>query len=85
MMKYGNYVSGVIIQYRLYHNGLLVYTSANNRQYSIDNLQPWSLHTFRVEACTSRGCGSSEEVQVQMGYSEYEFLSNLFHKRLSEA
>ncbi len=62
-------LTGIITQYRLYHNGLLVYTHPNIREYKMDNLQPWSLHTFRLEACTSRGCGSSEEVEVMKASS----------------
>ena len=43
----------------------MVYNHSLVRQYAARNLQPWSLHTFRLEACTSRGCGSSNEVQAR--------------------
>ena len=57
--------SGIINEYKLFHNGLLVYNSPTVRQHLIGGLSPWSLHVLRVEACTSRGCGSSAEVRAR--------------------
>lgn len=59
------YISGIIIQYRLYHNGLEVFTSPSISYHLIDGLQPWSVHKFRVAACTLKGCGSSNEVTTR--------------------
>ena len=35
------------------------------REFSIYNLEPWSLHSLRIEACTVKGCGSSDEVSAR--------------------
>ena len=51
--------------YRLYHNTLLIYSHPSERQHRIDQLQPWSLHTLRIEACTVIGCTSSNEVKTR--------------------
>ena len=57
------YIPGVITLYRLYHNGLLIYTDHSIREHTIRHLQPWSLHLIRVDACTDKGCSSSNEVE----------------------
>ena len=57
--------SGIITRYNLYHNGLLAFTNPFLRTYTLRDLQPWSLHMFRVEACTAKGCGSSEVIQAR--------------------
>lgn len=56
-------ISGVIVEYNLYHNGLLVFTHPSVREYRVSGLLPYSLHIFRVSACTNQGCGFSDEVQ----------------------
>ena len=58
-------VSGVITEYRLVQNDRVVYITLSNLEFLIDGLQPWSRHTVRVEACTLRGCGSSNTVDVR--------------------
>ncbi|ELU01149.1 hypothetical protein CAPTEDRAFT_219707 [Capitella teleta] len=57
--------NGIIIEYRLYHNGLQVLNSSFITYKFIDGLQPWSLHRFRVSACTVKGCGSSNEIAAR--------------------
>ncbi|XP_041469805.1 usherin-like [Lytechinus variegatus] len=47
--------NGVIISYALVQNGIVIQNSTA-MSYSASNLAPWSLHVFRVEACTSKGC-----------------------------
>jgi usherin len=56
---------GVITQYRLFQNGLLIYNNPTTREFRIGNLLPWSLHLLRVEACTVKGCGSTTEVSAR--------------------
>ncbi|XP_060070524.1 usherin-like [Ylistrum balloti] len=50
--------NGHIIRYELYHNEVLVYQGMT-MTYQVTSLLPYSLHTFRVRACTIQGCGSS--------------------------
>ena len=56
---------GLITQYRLYQNGLLILSNSTTLEFTVDNLQPWSLHLFRVEACTVKGCTSTSEVSAR--------------------
>ena len=53
------YLTGVIILYKLYHNGLLVFNDSILRSVTFNNLQPYSFHSFRIEVCTIMGCASS--------------------------
>ena len=48
-------MTGVIISYALVQNGIVIQNSTS-MSYTASNLSPWSLHVFRVEACTSKGC-----------------------------
>ncbi|XP_021347323.1 usherin-like [Mizuhopecten yessoensis] len=50
--------NGHIVRYELYHNEVLVYQGMT-MTYQVTGLLPYSLHTFRVRACTIQGCGSS--------------------------
>jgi len=54
--------AGVIIVYRLYHNGILIYNSSTACNITLTNLQTWSAHELRVETCTAVGCSSSNSV-----------------------
>ncbi|KAJ1157569.1 hypothetical protein NDU88_010275 [Pleurodeles waltl] len=47
--------NGIITNYGLYMNGFLIQNSTE-RDYYVRGLTPWSLHSFRVQACTSKGC-----------------------------
>jgi len=58
--------------YRLYHNTLLIYSHPSEQQHRINNLQPWSLHTLRIDACTVIGCTSSNEVKARTQEEEPE-------------
>ncbi|CAH1791583.1 unnamed protein product, partial [Owenia fusiformis] len=57
--------NGNILKYELYQNGLMVFSNATTREYRATGLEPYSLHTLRVVACTAKGCGSSNEVQAR--------------------
>lgn len=50
--------SGHITAYFLYHNEVLIYQGLLF-SHLLSGLEPFSLHTFRVLACTVKGCGSS--------------------------
>jgi len=54
--------SGVIVLYRLYHNGILIYNSSSACNVSLIHLETWSAHEFRLETCTAVGCTSSPSV-----------------------
>ena len=54
--------TGVIILYRLYHNGILVYNSSTACNLTLTQLETWSAHEFRLETCTAVGCSSSRSV-----------------------
>ena len=54
--------TGVILLYRLYHNGIVIYNSSSACNLSLTGLQTWSAHQFRLETCTSVGCTSSASV-----------------------
>ncbi|MFT7813012.1 usherin [Arapaima gigas] len=47
--------NGVITSYGLWMNGALVQNSTS-QYFWVSDLSPWSLHSFRVQACTARGC-----------------------------
>ncbi len=48
-------ILGIITSYGLIHNGIKIRDGLITTV-TINNLTPWSLHDFRVEACTSKGC-----------------------------
>lgn len=54
--------AGVIVLYRLYHNGILIYNSSSPCNVSLTQLETWSAHEFRLETCTAVGCTSSPSV-----------------------
>ena len=53
----------MVVRYDLYQNGIIVSNSLV-REYRVDNLEPYSLHIFRVAACTVQGCGFSNQVEA---------------------
>jgi len=55
-------VAGVIVLYRLYHNGILIYNSSTACNLTLSGLETWSAHELRLETCTSVGCTSSPSV-----------------------
>ncbi|KAH3846702.1 hypothetical protein DPMN_089004 [Dreissena polymorpha] len=56
--------NGVITRYDLFHNELPVY-SGTRMIYDVGRLLPYSLHTFRIVACTRQGCSSSTQVKAR--------------------
>lgn len=59
-----SFLSGVIISYALFRNNILVQNSSRTTA-TITDLTPWSLHVFRLQACTSVGCSFSPEVTAR--------------------
>uniref|UniRef100_A0A8C6NEI0 Usherin n=1 Tax=Melopsittacus undulatus TaxID=13146 RepID=A0A8C6NEI0_MELUD len=49
------YPNGIITSYGLYMDGVLMQNSSQLSCY-VHGLAPWSLHSFRVQACTGKGC-----------------------------
>ncbi|KAI5940642.1 Usherin [Manis javanica] len=49
------YPNGVITSYGLYLDGILIHNSSELSCHA-SGLAPWSLHSFRVQACTAKGC-----------------------------
>ncbi|XP_065144388.2 usherin [Paramisgurnus dabryanus] len=47
--------NGVISSYSLWMDGTLVQNSSL-MSFEVGDLSPWSLHSFRVQACTAQGC-----------------------------
>ncbi|XP_077990481.1 usherin-like [Glandiceps talaboti] len=58
--------NGMITSYSLYQNGVVVQSSMAT-SYTAIGLTPWSLHTYRVEACTNLGCtmGPATEARTE--------------------
>ncbi|KAM5238832.1 usherin [Ctenodactylus gundi] len=50
------YPNGVITSYRLYLDGILIHNSSE-LSCRASGLAPGSVHSFRVQACTDKGCG----------------------------
>uniref|UniRef100_A0A8D2ISK6 Usherin n=1 Tax=Varanus komodoensis TaxID=61221 RepID=A0A8D2ISK6_VARKO len=58
------YPNGFITSYGLYMNGILVQNSSQ-LSYHTSGLSPWSLHSFRVQACTAKGCALGPLVEAR--------------------
>ncbi|XP_073409429.1 usherin [Dendrobates tinctorius] len=55
--------NGVITSYGLYMDGILMQNSSR-RSYFVDGLSPWSKHSFRLQACTAKGCALGEKTEA---------------------
>lgn len=55
--------NGLIIRYELYQDSNLV-KNDTSLHFQSAGLQPYSRHTFRVRACTAKGCGESNSVSA---------------------
>ncbi|KAI1240568.1 hypothetical protein IHE44_0008996 [Lamprotornis superbus] len=55
---------GIIISYGLYMDGVLLQNSSQLSCYAY-GLAPWSLHSFRVQACTAKGCALGPLVEAR--------------------
>ncbi|KAM3930149.1 usherin [Leptodactylus fuscus] len=63
--------NGVITSYGLYMDGILMQNSSR-RSYFVDGLAPWSKHSFRLQACTAKGCALGEKTEAYTQESEPE-------------
>ncbi|XP_065600248.1 usherin [Cyrtonyx montezumae] len=58
------YPNGIITSYGLYMDGVLIQNSSQLSCYAY-GLAPWSLHSFRVQACTAKGCALGPLVEAR--------------------
>ncbi|XP_062981457.1 usherin [Elgaria multicarinata webbii] len=58
------YPNGFITSYGLYMDGILVQNSSQLSYYT-SGFSPWSLHSFRVQACTAKGCALGPLVEAR--------------------
>ncbi|XP_071996224.1 usherin isoform X2 [Engystomops pustulosus] len=63
--------NGVITSYGLYMDGILMQNSSR-QSYFVDGLSPWSKHSFRLQACTAKGCALGEKIEAYTQESEPE-------------
>ncbi|XP_060145902.1 usherin [Globicephala melas] len=56
------YPNGVITSYGLYLDGILIHNSSELSCHA-SGFAPWSLHSFRVQACTAKGCALGPPVE----------------------
>ncbi|KAM9316854.1 usherin [Gastrophryne carolinensis] len=55
--------NGVIRSYGLFMDGILMQRCARLSCF-VDGLTPWSKHSFRLQACTAKGCALGEKLEV---------------------
>ncbi|XP_069811529.1 usherin [Dendropsophus ebraccatus] len=65
------YPNGVITSYGLYMDGILMQNSSR-LSYFVDGLAPWSKHSFRLQACTAKGCALGEKTEAYTQESQPE-------------
>ncbi|XP_038667644.1 usherin isoform X2 [Scyliorhinus canicula] len=56
--------NGIVINYGLFMNGLLVENTSSPGCH-VNDLTAWSLHNFRVQACTAKGCALGPLVKAR--------------------
>ncbi|CAN2387435.1 maintenance of animal organ identity [Pristimantis euphronides] len=61
--------NGVITSYGLFMDGILMQNSSR-LSYVVDGLAPWSKHSFRLQACTAKGCALGEKTEAYTQESE---------------
>ncbi|CAH2254292.1 usherin [Pelobates cultripes] len=63
--------NGIITSYGLYMDGILMQNSSQ-LSFFVDGLSPWSKHSFRLQACTSKGCALGRLVEAYTQESKPE-------------
>ncbi|KAL5008917.1 hypothetical protein ScPMuIL_014498, partial [Solemya velum] len=54
-------LNGPLQNYTLYQNGITIYSGATDKlSYTSNSLAVWTDYEFRIQACTNRGCASSQ-------------------------
>ncbi|XP_054432559.1 LOW QUALITY PROTEIN: usherin [Pteronotus mesoamericanus] len=71
--------NGVITSYGLYLDGVLIQNSSELSCH-VRGFAPWSLHSFRVQACTARGCAWGPLVENRTLEAPPEGTVNVFVK-----
>ncbi|XP_009956711.1 PREDICTED: usherin-like, partial [Leptosomus discolor] len=69
--------NGIITSYGLYMDGVLMQNSSQLSCYTY-GLAPWSLHSFRVQACTAKGCALGPLVEARTMEASPEGSVNVF-------
>ncbi|XP_041578632.1 usherin [Vulpes lagopus] len=73
------YPNGVITSYGLYLDGILIHNSSELSCHAY-GFAPWSLHSFRVRACTAKGCALGPLVENRTLEAPPEGTVNVFVK-----
>ncbi|XP_040491950.1 usherin [Ursus maritimus] len=73
------YPNGVITSYGLYLDGILIHNSSELSCHAY-GFAPWSLHSFRVQACTAKGCALGPLVENRTLEAPPEGTVNVFVK-----
>ncbi|XP_002760562.4 usherin [Callithrix jacchus] len=73
------YPNGVITSYGLYLDGVLIHNSSE-LSCPAYGFAPWSLHSFRVQACTAKGCALGPLVENRTLEAPPEGTVNVFVK-----
>ncbi|XP_004439711.1 PREDICTED: usherin [Ceratotherium simum simum] len=71
--------NGVITSYGLYLDGILIHNSSELSCHAY-GFAPWSLHSFRVQACTAKGCALGPLVENRTLEAPPEGTVNVFVK-----
>ncbi|NWR95371.1 USH2A protein, partial [Furnarius figulus] len=71
------YPNGIITNYGLYMDGVLLQNSSQLSCYAY-GLAPWSLHSFRVQACTAKGCALGPLVEARTMEATPEGIVDVF-------
>ncbi|NWT27965.1 USH2A protein, partial [Cardinalis cardinalis] len=71
------YPNGIITSYGLYMDGVLLQNSSELSCYAY-GLAPWSLHSFRVQACTGKGCALGPLVEARTMEAAPEGMVDVF-------
>ncbi|NXH03082.1 USH2A protein, partial [Loxia leucoptera] len=71
------YPNGIITSYGLYMDGVLLQNSSHLSCYAY-GLAPWSLHSFRVQACTAKGCALGPLVEARTMEAAPEGMVDVF-------
>lgn len=63
--------NGIVTKYRIIQDGTKVIEGTRIPDtITVANLQPYSKHSFLVEICTQKGCGSSDEITVYTAHGK---------------
>jgi len=55
---------GIITTYMVTYNDITISTNGNDTMYTIMGLDPFTVYTISVTACTDNGCGNQTDVVI---------------------